>query len=213
MTTSTDNASAAFDWQAAYDRLQRAERIMQETDAPSPETIGQILRQRAHKYAAMATQAEQSFVEAIVFRCEDERYAIPLADGTAAIPIDSLTFVPGLPAFYLGLVGYRGAIYPVIDPRPLLTGRRQTKASFAHAILVRKEEGSIGFAATELNGVLRIPTAEIVDMTAEARGSRAISGIGPHNTYIIDAASLLLDIRLSVNDQPAVAAYNTGKTP
>lgn len=213
MTKASNASHPAFDWQTAYDRLQRAQRMVEESDTPSPEKIEQILRQRARSYAVAAAQAEASYIEVIAFRCHEESYAIPLADGAAAVALDSLTFVPGLPSFYRGLIGYRGAIYPVIDPRPLLTGRRHEAAGFSHAILVRKQEGSIGIAATELIGALRIPTAEIVNVDMDASESRALSGIGPHNTYIIDAASLLLDIRLSVNDQPALAAYNSGKTP
>jgi hypothetical protein len=78
------------------------------------------------------------------------------------------------------------------------------------AVLIRGDGGALGLAASEIAGFTRFRTDQITAVIDESARHRAILGIGPNTTTIIDTARLLQDIRLLVDDQPNVVVRNEG---
>ncbi|WP_428248290.1 chemotaxis protein CheW [Ferrovibrio sp.] len=198
--------TVTFDWQRVRERLDRALRRIEDQAAPTPEQVNEILRKRAATYAKRIEIETVEHMDVIAFTCGDERYAVPLNDSTAAATLGKLTPIPGLPTLYLGLLSSRGAIYPVIDPRPLLSDRQPLAGDFKHAVLVSNAAGSIGLAVSELYGVERYRVDQIARMVEGSESHQAIRGMGPGNTIIVDPTRLLLDIRLTIDEQPMVTA-------
>lgn len=207
------SGNGAFDWAAAYERLNRALKKIQEEETPTAEQTAQILRQRAAIYANRPAEKIEQYIDVVAFACGEERYAIPLAESAAVAALANLTPLPGLPSLYLGLLNCRGAIYPVIDPRPLLSGPQPENAALTHAVLVSNDSGSIGLAASEIFGVLRFRSDAVAHTGKAGDRHQSIVGIGPNETIIIDPSRLLLDIRLSVDEQPEITISSTGEKP
>lgn len=199
------DASQRYDWKAALTRIDRALARVESGDTPSPEDARRKLRQRAEAFARpeAAPDAEPP-VDVIEFAIAAERFAIPLTDGAAAATLTGMTALPGVPSFYLGLLSHHGAVYPVIDVRPLLSGAADEGADMRYALLVRNEIGALGLAASAVEGITRYRAKEIAGV-AESANSRTLQGIGPRRTAIIDVRRLMADFRLVVDDQPRVA--------
>lgn len=197
--------TVAFDWQRARARLDQALRRIEEDAAPTPEQVNEILRLRAAAFAKRIDTEVVEYLDVVAFACGDGRYAVPLKESTAAATLGNLTPLPGLPPLYLGLLNSRGAIYPVIDPRPLLTDRQDVAGDFKHAVLISNAIGSIGLAVSELYGVERYRTDQVAHLAEGSGSHQAIHGVGPDNTIIVDPMRLLLDIRLTIDEQPAVS--------
>lgn len=201
-----------FDWEAAFRRLEAVERQIAATVAPSASEVDRILSERARKYALPPSAKDEGHrLDIVGFSIGDDRYAVPLALGSAAAPLGSVTFVPGLPPFYLGLLNYRGGVFPVIDIRPLIGRPRDRAVPLAQAVLIRAGQSALALAATELTGIDSLPEREIALSDDEAATRRAIHGIGPGGMMILDAARLLQDIRLLVNEQPDIAIHISGE--
>lgn len=207
MTGTTDTGRRAFDWAGAHARLNRVLEKLDAVENPSPEKINAVLRKRAARYAAVRRPTTtESFIEVIGFSIGDDRFAIGLGEGAAVAPLINLTALPGVPAFYLGLVSHRGSVFPVIDPRPLLGVKRDAACKPHYAVLMRGETGAIGLAAEAIQGITRFRTQDVAAIAEETARFRAVRGMGPQDTMIIESTHLLQDARLLVDDQPALVA-------
>jgi chemotaxis signal transduction protein len=209
MATTGDPTAEArrFDWQGAHARLERTLEKLEAAANPSPAQVRQVLRERAQRYASQRrAEAAETFTEVVGFSIGEDRFAIEIGHGAAVTPLTNLTSLPGIPSFYLGLISHRGHVFPVIDPRPLLGIKRDDRGAVHYAVLVRGERSAIGLAAAEIQGVTRFRTGEIAAIAAETARLRAVQGVGPRDTMIIDCASLMQDARLLVDDQPVIAA-------
>lgn len=195
-----------FDWHGARARFERILEKLEATANPPPAQIQDVLRERARRYAARRPEAAPSFIEVIGFSLAADRFAIALDQGAAVAPLNNLTSLPGIPAFYLGLISHRGGIFPIVDPRPLLGVKRGAAAIPRYAVLIRGDHGAIGLAAEEIQGVTRFRTDDVAAVREETSRFRAVLGMGPQSTMILDAALFLQDARLLVDDQPMLAA-------
>jgi chemotaxis signal transduction protein len=206
-TRNTAPAEARFSWQAASARLNRVLDKLEAAANPPPERIQQVLRERALRYAAARrSEVSESFVEIIGFAIGEDRLAVEIGQGAAVAELSNLTRLPGVPAFYLGLISHRGSIFPVVDPRPLLGVNRGAGFNAHYAVLVRGGDGAIGLAADAIQGIGRYRDRDIATAAGETARLRAVRGIAADGTMIIDAAQLLQDARLLVDDQPMIAA-------
>jgi purine-binding chemotaxis protein CheW len=215
MTTPTphpgDETKSRFDWEAAYRRIERVQQALEAAEHPDPQRIAAVLRERAQSYAkSTARVGEEATIETIAFEVEGERFAIEIGGGAAAATLNGLTELPGLPPFYLGLIGHRGQVYPVIDVRTLMGRPRGESRSLRYAVLVRSGRAALGLAASEILGIQRHPAGEIATIRDEGTRHHALIGIGPDSTAIFDTARLLQDNRLLVDDQPGIAGRNEG---
>jgi chemotaxis signal transduction protein len=212
--TSTNSAprNRVFDWQGAYARLARVQEKLDASEHPLEADVARLLRQRAADYARPpSVDANPELLDVIEFEVNDARFAITLDSGAAAASLAGLTILPGVPPFYLGLLSYRGAVFPVIDIRMLLGRSRESDKDMRYAVLMRNAHGAIGLAATEILGITQFRSDRIALSSEKAVDNRAILGIGPNSTTIIDATRLLQDMRLMVDDQPEVAVRSGGE--
>ena len=202
---------SSFDWNAAYARLARAAARVAEIENPSTAGLEKAFRDRSVKYAASsAAPVEPDYIEAIVFTIGHRHFAMAATDCAVVIPIDEMARLPGVPSFYLGLVTHRGAVFPVVDIRPLLglRHRHEDDENLRYAILVTSGKFALGLAAGEIRGMTKIPLDQITACTES--GLHAVSGIGPDSSLIIDIESFLHDARLIVDDMPAISSGHEG---
>jgi purine-binding chemotaxis protein CheW len=200
-----------FDWAAAYQRLDAIRVRLDAADNPSPEAVRRALRQRAAQYARQtAAVTEHEYLDVIAFEIASDRFAIEVDNSRAAIPLAGLTAVPGLPVFYLGLVGHRGGVIPVIDIRGLIGMADRNREDMRFALVIHGKRGTLGLAATQVNGITRFRADEVASAEDESARKRALIGMAPDGTVIIDAERLLQDARLVVDDQPIVFTRNEG---
>ncbi|HVZ01379.1 MAG TPA: chemotaxis protein CheW [Dongiaceae bacterium] len=214
MTTSDANGDATrrrFDWDAAYRRFESIQQALEAAEHPDPQQVAAVLRERARQYAKHAADAGgEAMLEVIAIEVEGERFAIEIGGGAAATSLSGLTEVPGLPPYYLGLIGHRGQVFPVIDVRTLMGRPRGEGKALRYAVLTRSGRGALGLAASEILGIRQYPASRIAAVRDEASRHHALIGIGPDSTAIFDTARLLQDNRLLVDDQPGIAARNEG---
>jgi chemotaxis signal transduction protein len=204
-------ATTVFDWTRALARIERSIAAIEGAASPAPEDVRHILRERAERYAKPPLRpSDAAVLDAIVFRLGDLRFGIEVLEGSAVASLANLTYVPGLPAFYMGVLSHRGGIYPVARLEPLLSiGQRQDHAC-RYAVLIRQEGAMLGLAADEVLGISRFERSAIALAPHESKSARIVYGVGPDSTTIILAGQLLMDARLVIDDQPDLSVVVQG---
>jgi purine-binding chemotaxis protein CheW len=200
---SRDNPSGRdFDWEAARQRLARA---AGDGTQISAEESASILRARAAALARPEVDAAPAVVaNIIVFVIGGERYAFEAGLAFEAVPVAAITPLPGTPRFYLGLIGHRGSVFPLVDIRPLLGVERGAALSPNHAVLIIDGGSAIAVAVDAIDGLARIDAASIAVVPEGTARHKCIRGALPDTTTILDPHALLADARLVVNEQPAI---------
>lgn len=206
-----DATRARFDWDAAYRRFESIQHALDAAEHPDPQRIAAVLRERSQRYAKTAARpGDEAMLDIIAFEVDGERFGIEIGGGAAATSLGGLTEVPGLPVHYLGVIGHRGQVFPVIDVRTLMGRPRAESKSLRYAVLARSGRSALGLAASDILGIQHYPANRIAALRDEASRHHALIGIGPDSTAIFDTARLLQDNRLLVDDQPGIAARNEG---
>ncbi len=97
----------------------------------------------------------------VVFDLASEYYGVDIGDVREIIRMQTITRVPGAPAFVEGVINLRGKVVPVIDLRKRLnlTITEQTKDS--RVVVVDIDGRDVGVIVDGVTEVLRIPLSSI----------------------------------------------------
>src|SRR5690606_24602682 len=106
-----------------------------------------------------------------------------------------ITRVPGLPAFYRGVLNVRGQIITVLDLRLFFDIPVETTESPPDELVVVRANGlEIGLLAHNIEGVQVVPQGQV----EPAENMRYAFGITPQRRLLLDMTHLFQDDRLLV---------------
>ena len=170
--------------------------------ALGPEALRGILLARARELSRPPqTQASGDTVELVVLALGAERYGVASENVQAVHALAGLTAVPGLPAFWAGLVNLRGRLYPVLNLRRYL-GLAGEAPSDGKLVLAAAAGLSVALWVDEVPEVRQVPLAEIgPHLTEPLEGQAAAAGrhgLTPDLLAVLDLEALLADARLVV---------------
>jgi chemotaxis signal transduction protein len=195
--------SRVFDWEKAHASLARFQTKLDALDSPSADDIRGILQKRAQAVLAPPPAAvSTASIDFVVFRLGRIRYAVDARQAAAVFAIGKPTPLPGVPSFYLGLLNHHGAIYPLLDIRPLLGSASQDAIAPSHAIVAQSDINAIAIAADEIESLVRVDPDTIAPFDDESRSHIALQGTILDTVAVVDIAHLLRDARLVVDEQP-----------
>lgn len=192
-------------WETMHLRLSEASRKFRDNLEITPAEKEFLLQSRARKLAQpdLPDHAEQP-VEVVEFRLSNERYAIESTYISEVYPLKSLTPIPGAPAFILGVINVRGQIVSVMDLKIFFQLPQVGLNDLNRVIILKNDEMEIGILAEEVMGALTILPSELQTGLPTLTGVRAdfLSGVLPDRLIILDAAKLLGDEKIIVNQSP-----------
>lgn len=178
-----------IDWDAIW-------RSLDWTGDTLQDSVQNRLRQRARQYAQPLRQTETSgeALPVLAFRLGEERYGVNVTYVRAVRPLPRLTRVPGVPAYYRGVVNLRGKIITVLDLRLFL----DVPASDLHApdeLLVTQCAGlELALLAHHVEGVLAVPR-HALELTGDLRYAL---GVTAERLVLLDAEQIFTSERLIV---------------
>ncbi len=133
----------------------------------------------------------------LTFQLGSEAYGIEIRYVTEIIGIQTITEVPELPEYIMGIINLRGKIIPIMDVRLRFKKnfREYTDRTCIIVIDIRNE--SIGLVVDSVSEVISIPETEIVaPPELKKEGNKYIRGIGKVGGDV----KLLLDCEKLLND-------------
>jgi len=169
-----------------------------------PDRIQEILQERARALARSAEAESTEMRQIVVFSLADESYGIPTDCVKEVQPLINLSPVPCTPAFVVGVINVRGAIYSVIDIRKFfgLADRKRTERT--KVILVYAGElDVVGILADEVKGATHVATDAIRTSLATQTGVKEeyIEGVTQDMLIILNLDAVFADDRIVVNEE------------
>lgn len=197
-----------LDWAAVRARLEAARAALERSLAPDADETQRILKERAERLsrAARPAAAAEDDIEIVEFVLAQERYGFETRLVRDVHPLDQLTPVPCTPPFVLGIVSLRGEILSVIDIKKFFDLPEKGLTDLNKVIVLEAGPMRCGVLGDAIVGVRRVARADIQATLPTLTDRRAdyLAGITPERTVILDAAKLLGDRRIVV-DEPVTA--------
>ncbi len=162
-------------------------------------------RARALARQVQGRQGPQKRLSVVVFQLAQEEYAVETRFVRQVYPLKELTEIPGAPAFVLGVVNIHGEILSLVELKKFF-GLPERGLTELNKILVL-EDGRMEFGvlADYVFGT-RLLDADQVRLPGSSLngiGDKYLLGVTPERIIVLNAAKLLSDPDLRVNDSPA----------
>ncbi len=141
-------------------------------------------------------------IQLVVFKIENEEYAIPI-DYVKEIIMPRITArLPKTPDFMEGVINLRGHTIPVVDGRKKFNVPVKENDTETRIIVLEPDNHTIGLIVDSVSEVIRIKTENIDPPPVEPDGeNRFLLGVGRYNDkllILIDPLNLL-DVNESEN--------------
>jgi purine-binding chemotaxis protein CheW len=170
-----------------------------------PVTRQQVFRNRAMALAAKPPSPENGrpTISLVEIRLAHERYAVESAYVREVLPLKDVTPLPCTPAFVLGLINVRGQIMSVIDLRVFFDLPRLSVTTGFKVIILKSGDMEVGVVADAVVEARSLPLDSLSPALPTLTGLRAayLRGIAEGDLVVLDAAKLLADKSIVVNEQ------------
>lgn len=103
----------------------------------------------------------RSILQVVCFRLADEEYAFDITRVQEVIRMQSLTHVPQMPEFVLGVVNIRGSVVPVFDLRKKFNLPQKAFDEATKILVVTVEKEYISFVVDEILDNIKIDAAQL----------------------------------------------------
>ena len=130
---------------------------------PASEEIVEILDAvKLRKERARVIQIEEKTVQLVVILLAENYYAFYGEHIKEIVPVSDITYVPGMPAYILGVMNVRGEIESVLDVKNLLGLPATPFARQSRILIGEVNEVRSGLLVDSVEDVLEIPEDQIL---------------------------------------------------
>lgn len=179
--------------------------ILEQKWAPTPSEKKNILKARAKALAREpgVKETKEVHLEVVEFFLTHEKYAIDSTYVREVFPLKEITPLPCTPPYVLGVINVRGEILSVINLKKFFDLPDQELTGFNKVIILHTKEMEFGILADSILGVSSLPLAAIQPTLPTLTDIRAqyLKGVTNERTVVLDAARILSDERLIVNEE------------
>ena len=127
---------------------------------------------------AVPADETEELVELLIFSVAREEFAFGVPEVEEILRLHTITRVPTMPDYMLGITSLRGKIIPVIDLKTRLNLRETPAAALSSGegrqaeknngavrkiLIIAGPKGLIGVTIDRVTGVVRLPVSEILD--------------------------------------------------
>jgi purine-binding chemotaxis protein CheW len=194
----------AISWQQVYVHLEQVRRALEAGGERSPETVKQILEERAKALARPLDSAPTAtaMLDLLVFSLAGERYGIETEHVLETMSLRELTPVPCTPPLILGVINHRGRILPVLDLRRLLELQGQGVPPGSRVVAVEAGGMTFGILAEALVGTTHVAAHDVAPPPVSLTGDRQAlcKGVTGTMVAVLDVEALAQDPRIMVNN-------------
>jgi purine-binding chemotaxis protein CheW len=153
---------------------------------------------------------QNSTAQFVGFEIEGQKYLFRIERIQEILTPGSVTRIPDVPAYVVGVSNLRGTIIPIIDLRLLFGLTPRTTDANTRTIVVNVADRTVGCMVDAVSQVIRIPVNQIhrTPDTVAGDGHRSIEGFarsGDDLFILLDADSLI--------DPASLAAANRAGVP
>jgi purine-binding chemotaxis protein CheW len=116
-------------------------------------------------------------IQLVVFRMDEQRYALPLAAVTRIIRAVEVTPLPGAPPVVLGVINMGGDVLPVLNMRRRFRLPEQEISPADQFLLAQTARRAVALAVNEAEGVIERQQSEIIGSAQIVPGLEQFQGV------------------------------------
>lgn len=153
----------------------------------------------------------------LLFRIDDERYGIDVAEVVELVPYVNLQKLPKAPTYIAGLMNFRGAIVPVVDLVMLLCDRPVRRLMSSRIILIRptaSEQRLVGLLAEHVTETIKVSGDTFTDTGIVPEASAFVDRVVMHADGLIQlvapAKLLPAEVKGMLNEEVRAAEGRQG---
>lgn len=151
-------------------------------------------------------------VKAVIVRCGNEEYAIPVEMVVSIERLEHINPVPHLPDYLLGLMHIRGELVPILDMERILYSRTAVGEEDVRVVVVQTNTTFVGLLVLEAKEIIDLPSTSMntPEMIVYSRTPyfRTVASVENRMIIIIDP-TILVD-QLTGMDE--IETYIKGQT-
>lgn len=161
--------------------------------------LGERARQLSYKTGTSKTMDET--IDVVEFVLHPERYAIENKFICEVITLKDLTFIPGTPAYIMGVINYRGNILSIINLKILFGLTEKGLTEMNKVVIIRNEAMEFGIVTDSIrkNCTLVLSVLSSQPLTLSGIAAQFIKGIMPDGLILLDAGRMLHSKQLIVD--------------
>lgn len=206
MTARPTDDGKLIDWTDARNRLARTAAAMRGAAKPSRRQTEQILADRARTLAepGHGASAPARALQIVTFSIDAERFGLEARYVRAVDREPTITPIPAIADFLVGVTSFRGEIVAVFDIRRLYDGRRSGPTERRRVLFVGRDEIEFAIVADTVDEVVSAPTDDIARRPwAFDEAASGTDGLTPDALDVLDGEALLNEARLVINQPRA----------
>lgn len=193
-----------IDWESLRERLETA--LSSSPERERREDLERVERRTRLLAARLEPAVErEDDLELVVFRLGNESYGIESRCVLEIVPLSDLTAIPGAPDYVRGVMSRRGEVLLIVDLRGLLgVAIANGSSSESRSVIVCGGDAvELGILADEADELRILPADGVLDgaTVRASNSSELIRGVTADAMLILDAASLLRDPRLYIQQK------------
>jgi purine-binding chemotaxis protein CheW len=195
-------SETGFDWNVLRERIAKLQSALSDEDL-SDEATAAILHSRAAALARQTATRDQEHTDGLTlisFRLDRERYGIGIRHLLEIQRADSITPIPGVRPFVVGVISLRGAIITVLSPGALLGLPLRGWGDDARVLIVHAAGKTCGMLIDQVDAVLEVPPGDLHPPLAHGgtEWHRHITHLTSSLIHVLDPESLFQSADLIV---------------
>lgn len=192
-------------WIEIHSRLEKVRLLIERGFEPTPEKKKSILKNRAAALAREPDTPERNECSFTIteFTLSGEKYAFESSYIREVLPLKDLTPLPCTPPFVMGIINVRGQILSVLDIRKILDLPEKNADNHNRVVVLHTGDMEIGIFAEAILGTRSVFQGQVAASLPTLNGLREeyLKGVTSDRTAIMDAAKLLSDRKIIVQDE------------
>lgn len=164
-----------------------------------------ILKERAK---LLSIEPEERIIEGtslgiVIFRLSNETYAIESSFIQEVQPLKDFTYIPGVPAFILGIVNIRGRIISIVDLKKFFNLDEKGLGQLNLLIIIKNEKMELGILADDIIGISSVPldTIKAVPSSISGIGKEYLRGVTKEHMIVLNAENILNDQKIIIDQE------------
>jgi chemotaxis signal transduction protein len=185
------------------DRVNRTPAVPRKAPQSEDPRVLAVLSERARKMVQPEMEsAVPQQAEILRFQLAYQEYAIGMDFVREVILTGEITPVPGTPDFISGICAARGQIISLVDLRALFRIPEKGLTDLNRVIVITDQKITFGILADTISGVGTIVLDHIAPPQKDdlPGGRRYLKGVGENHLFVLDAAAILNDPGIIVDD-------------
>lgn len=181
------------DWGEVRPRMEAAGRSLAGATDRSPESVRELLEERARALARPAAQLHSGeTLEVITFALANEVYAVESRYVTAVFQLLDLSPLPGAEPPVFGVTAWRGELLTILDLRRVLGISVAALNDLSRVIVLGEDRAAFGLLADAVHELVTLSAAQLRELPEGCAAKREyLRGMTANAVLVLDAKKLL----------------------